>query len=222
MLLLLLVVRNYRNSRCHKKNLRGSLALTSVGSNVVGATEDLEGGITLDSIGGAELGFFGAVDLSELDVLLLQRRSSLLVLGGEGLAVTAPGSVDCLGDRLAIALLSLIPNSSSVPVLTFSENEIVRLDEFIESGLGKLRDVRALSLHQGKSSSQKAESSLEKHLDLCVWGLSLTKRGRLVNALVSKDRKGKKHLDGRNRNGALEDWGWEDFVAGQRIWLVDI
>ena len=42
----------------------------------------------------AELGLLSAVDLGQLDVLLLQLCGGLLVLGGKGLAVTAPGSED--------------------------------------------------------------------------------------------------------------------------------
>jgi len=44
---------------------------------------------------GAELGMLSAVNLDELDALLLEGGGGLLVLGGEGLAVSTPGSVDC-------------------------------------------------------------------------------------------------------------------------------
>lgn len=76
-------------------NLPRSLALTAVGSDVVKATEDLEGGVTLNAVGLAEVSLLSAVDLGEADVLLLEGGGSLLVLGGEGLAVAAPGSEDC-------------------------------------------------------------------------------------------------------------------------------
>ena len=76
-------------------NLRSSLALAGVGGDVVGATEDLEGGVSLNAILAAELGLLCAVDLGELDVLLLKGGGSLLIFGGEGLAVTAPRSEDC-------------------------------------------------------------------------------------------------------------------------------
>jgi hypothetical protein len=42
----------------------------------------------------AEVGLVDTVDLGQLDVLLLQSSGSLLILGGESLAVTAPGSKD--------------------------------------------------------------------------------------------------------------------------------
>jgi hypothetical protein len=42
----------------------------------------------------AEVSLFCAVDLDDLDVLLLERGSSLLVLGRKRLAVTAPRSED--------------------------------------------------------------------------------------------------------------------------------
>jgi hypothetical protein len=43
----------------------------------------------------AEFGLFCAVDLGDLDVLLLEGGGSLLVLGGERLAVAAPRGEDC-------------------------------------------------------------------------------------------------------------------------------
>lgn len=42
----------------------------------------------------AEVSLLDTVDLGELDALVLESRSSLLVLGGESLAVAAPGSED--------------------------------------------------------------------------------------------------------------------------------
>lgn len=81
--------------------LPSSLALARVGSDIVKATEDLEGGVTLDALVFAEVGLLGAVNLGELDVLLLESCGGLLVLGGEGLAVTAPGSKDCRKKLLA-------------------------------------------------------------------------------------------------------------------------
>lgn len=62
---------------------------------VVKATEDLQGGVALNTKLLAQIGLLGAVHLNELDILLLQGGGSLLVLGGEGLAVTAPGGEDC-------------------------------------------------------------------------------------------------------------------------------
>jgi hypothetical protein len=76
-------------------NLRSSLALASVGGDGLEAAEDLEGRVTLNAILLAEVGLLSAVNLGELDVLLLEGGGSLLVLGGEGLAVAAPGSEDC-------------------------------------------------------------------------------------------------------------------------------
>jgi hypothetical protein len=42
----------------------------------------------------AEISLVDTVDLGKLDVLVLQRSSSFLILGGESLAVAAPGSED--------------------------------------------------------------------------------------------------------------------------------
>lgn len=71
-----------------------SLALATVGGDVVKALEDLEGGVALNAVILAEVSLLSAVDLGELDVLLLEGGGSLLVLGCEGLAVTAPGGED--------------------------------------------------------------------------------------------------------------------------------
>ena len=71
-----------------------SLAGTSVGRDDVKATEDLEGGVALNAVVLAEISLINAVDLGKLDVLLLESGGSLLVLGGESLAVATPGSED--------------------------------------------------------------------------------------------------------------------------------
>lgn len=76
-------------------NIRSSFSLALVGSDVVKATEDLEGGVALHTVLLAEVGLFCAVDLDELDVLLLQSGGRLFVFWGEGLAVTAPWGKDC-------------------------------------------------------------------------------------------------------------------------------
>lgn len=69
----------------------------AVGRGVLKATEDLEGGVALDAVGLAEVGLFCAVDLYELDILLLQGGSGLLIFWGEGLAVATPWGEDYLG-----------------------------------------------------------------------------------------------------------------------------
>ena len=75
-------------------HLRSSLALATVGSDVLKATENLKGRVTLNTVVLAEVSLLSAVNLGELDVLLLKGGGSLLVLGGEGLAVATPGSED--------------------------------------------------------------------------------------------------------------------------------
>lgn len=76
--------------------LRSSLALSVVGRDVILAAEDLERRVALDAVLLAQIGLLGAVNLGELDVrvLGLEGRGRLLVLGGKGLAVAAPGGVD--------------------------------------------------------------------------------------------------------------------------------
>lgn len=77
-------------------NVRGCLSLALVGRDVLRATEDLESGVALNTILLAEIGLFCAVDLDELDVLLLQGSGSLFVFWGEGLAVATPWGEDCV------------------------------------------------------------------------------------------------------------------------------
>lgn len=77
------------------------LALALVGGDGIEATEDLEGRVTLNTVLLAELSLLSAVDLGELDVLLLEGGGSLLVLGGKGLAVAAPRGEDCRKSLLA-------------------------------------------------------------------------------------------------------------------------
>lgn len=77
-------------------NVRAGLALALVGSVVVEATEDLQGGVTLNTESLTEVGLLSAIDLDQLDVLFLQGGGSLLVLGGESLAVATPRGEDCL------------------------------------------------------------------------------------------------------------------------------
>lgn len=117
--------------------LPSSLALARVGSDILKATEDLEGGVTLDALVFAEVGLLSAVNLGELDVLLLEGCSGLLILGGEGLAVTAPGSKD-YGKKL------LATDGGEERLqwgLTLSKDEIVGLDELLEGVLGQLVNI---------------------------------------------------------------------------------
>lgn len=75
---------------------RSSFPLARVRSDALQTTEDLERWVTLNAICLAEFTLLCAVDLSQLDRLLLQRSSGLFVLRREGLAVTTPGSEDCV------------------------------------------------------------------------------------------------------------------------------
>lgn len=117
-------------------NLPSSLALTSVGSNVLKAAEDLEGGVTLNAVVLAEVGFLSAVDLGELDVLLLEGSGSLLVLGGESLAVAAPGSEDYRGVMSVAGL-----RGGCHSELTLSKDKTVGLDELVKGVLCQLGDI---------------------------------------------------------------------------------
>jgi hypothetical protein len=118
-------------------DLPSSLALARVGSDIIEATEDLEGGVTLDALVSTEVGLLSAVNLGELDVLLLEGRSGLLILGGEGLAVATPGSKDCRKTLLTADG----GEERSQWSLTLSEDEIVGLDELLEVVLGQLVNV---------------------------------------------------------------------------------
>jgi len=70
------------------------LAGSSVWRDIVGTAEDLEGGVTLNAVFLAKVLLGGAVDLCELDRLVLERCGSFLVLRGEGLAVATPRCKD--------------------------------------------------------------------------------------------------------------------------------
>jgi hypothetical protein len=64
---------------CH--NIRRGLALAAVRGDIVEASEDLEGRVTLDTVVAAEVGLLGAVNLGQSNVLLLEGCGGLLVLG---------------------------------------------------------------------------------------------------------------------------------------------
>jgi hypothetical protein len=87
----------------------------------------------------AEVGLLSAVDLGESDVLLLEGSSGLLVLGGKGLAVAAPGSEDCRRDLLAADGDRSWAECQSR--LTLSKDEVVVLDELVKGVLGQLCDI---------------------------------------------------------------------------------
>lgn len=70
-------------------DLRWGFSLTGVLSNVVGAAEDLQGRVALNTIGLAEVGLFCAVDLGQLDVLFFQRGRGFFVLWCKSFAVAA-------------------------------------------------------------------------------------------------------------------------------------
>ncbi|KAI6760212.1 hypothetical protein HG531_013413 [Fusarium graminearum] len=128
-------------------DLPSSLALTGVGSDILKATEDLEGGVTLNAVLLAEVRLLSAVNLGEPDVLLLEGSGSLLVFGGKGLAVTAPGSENYGGDK------------------------IVGLDELVKCVLGKLANIGVGSRGIGSQSSHKAAGDLlVVHDGLSGWG----------------------------------------------------
>lgn len=78
-------------------NVRAGLALALVWSVVIETTENLECGVSLNTVLLAQVCLLSAVYLDKLDVLLFQGSGCLLVLGGEGLAVTTPGGEDCWG-----------------------------------------------------------------------------------------------------------------------------
>lgn len=76
-------------------NIRSCLPLATVWLDAVDATEDLQGRVTLDAMFSAEICLLCAVNLGQGNVLVLERGGGFLVLGGEGLAVTAPRGEDC-------------------------------------------------------------------------------------------------------------------------------
>jgi hypothetical protein len=71
-----------RNLKSAMWILRGGFSSTWIGGDLLEATEDLECGISFDSIFLAEIRFSCAVDLYEGDVFVLQRGGSFFVLWG--------------------------------------------------------------------------------------------------------------------------------------------
>lgn len=71
-------------------SLRWCLPRAAVGCDIVEASEDLEGRITLDTVFLAQFRLLCAVNFGQRNVLLFQLCGSFFVLGGEGFAVAAP------------------------------------------------------------------------------------------------------------------------------------
>ena len=103
----------------HVRDQPVGLALTAVGRDVVEATEDLQGGVALNTVLLAEFRLLCTIDLDELDVLLLECGGSGLVLGGERLAVAAPWCEDC--GYVSGALEILQKQTRSVATYTLRE-----------------------------------------------------------------------------------------------------
>lgn len=118
-------------------DLRLGLAGTGVGLGVLGTTENLESRVAIDRVVAAQVLLHGAVNLGHRDVLALQLGSGLLILGGEGLAVTAPGCVE------------------------LSENQGVFVDEVLE-GVGGQGDDIGISIDDLGLSGVDRRGSSEK------------------------------------------------------------
>ena len=142
-------------------NLRNSLALALVGRDVVQATEDLEGRVALNAILLAEISLLSAVDLGELDVLLLQRRRSLLVFRGKSLAVTAPGGEDW--NRQTVSTMeSGIQDQIRRP--TLSKDNVILLDISLKGVLLQLLNIRGSGNCRG---GEQAKSDLVDVVHFC-------------------------------------------------------
>jgi hypothetical protein len=57
---------------------------------VLAIAVDLKGRVALNALGLAEIGFLNAIDLGQLNVLVLEGGGSLLVVRGEGFAMSTP------------------------------------------------------------------------------------------------------------------------------------
>ena len=76
---------------CH---IRWSFPCTAVRGDLVRPSEDLEGRVSLNTIVLAQITLLCAIHLHQWNVLLLQCRRSLLILGRKSLAVSAPWCKD--------------------------------------------------------------------------------------------------------------------------------
>jgi len=92
------------------------LARALVGLDIVGTAEQLESRVSLHAVALAQLLLLGAVNLCERNLLVLELSSGLLVLGGEGLAVAAPGRED-------YEEISMVVNDRDDVVATYTRQE---------------------------------------------------------------------------------------------------
>jgi hypothetical protein len=138
-----------------RESVRIGLALALVGGDVVQATEHLESRVSLNAMLLAKIGLFCAVDLYELDILLLERRGSLLVLRREALAVAAPGGIDCAENDCQNCVLEAIKKHWAQ--LTLGQDNVVLLDETIKVVCLELDNIRGRG---NRSGSQQAENKV--------------------------------------------------------------
>lgn len=125
----------YFQRRNSSNDLRLRLTSSPVRLGILRAPENLHGRVTLDPIISAQVLFGSAVDLDERDVLPLQFGGSLLILGGQSLAMTAPGGKE------------------------FGQDQVVLLHESAESVLGQRDHIRlpVFSSRRHSSSPQEAQ-----------------------------------------------------------------
>lgn len=64
-----------------KNGIRIGVSLTGIRGNVVRAAEDLESGITLDTVRRAQISLFGAIDLRQVNVLVFEGSGCLFIFG---------------------------------------------------------------------------------------------------------------------------------------------
>ena len=91
---------SYAKPASCRANLRGLLSLSAIWFNVFHVpSEDLECRVPIDLQVRAEVCLLSAVDLCELNVLLLQLGGGLFIFRCQGLAVTAPWCKNCNAKR---------------------------------------------------------------------------------------------------------------------------
>jgi hypothetical protein len=125
----------------------------------------------------AEVRLLCAVNLDKLDVLVLERGGSLLVLWGESLAVSAPRSEDC---RTICQLSVWRRGKGFAHGRTLCEDNVVIGDKLVEVVLLQLYDIGSRG---NCRSCEQAESEVLDGMHFCSRRTLKMERYMLVDLL---------------------------------------
>lgn len=112
--------------------------------------------VSLNTVGLAEICLVDAIDLSQLDVLLLQSGSGLLVMRGKCLAVTTPMHRE--GLRMSTTVVQDVPWGEE-----FDEHQSLGVDGGLEVSIGEVKDVRRRNERKEGERGRRREDMRETH-----------------------------------------------------------